>query len=305
MAIQARNRVFSTSHLFASTGRPRFMAVFVGYFDASGDLEDPSTHVLSVAGWIAPEAKWRRLERAWKKICDREGVSGLHMKEFAHFQGEYRDWKGDELRRQKFLSDLAGVIHSHTNRDFSQSLFLDGYRAIDAQFRFHEHVGHPYAIGAWRCISKVREWMAKKHPSDDVLFVFEKGDAHQEDLIRLLRVDNIDLGIEPQFMKKRWKVGNVIRTVPALECADFMAYEQHKNLTDIYLKKRKRARGSLWALAGRGNHLGQHARRWSMLDGRFFESLVTAMKVPRRAGVPRSPIPHEFDMVEGIGPQLR
>ncbi len=157
------------------------MAVFVAYFDAGGDPEDPNIHVMSVAGWIAPEANWRRLERAWKKICDREGVSGLHMRKFAHSEGEYGAWLGNEPRRQKFLGDLAAVIHRHTNRDFSQDLFLDGYRAVDAQYEFHERVAHPYAIGAWLCISRVRRWMSEKHPHDDVLFVFEKGDAHQDE----------------------------------------------------------------------------------------------------------------------------
>ncbi len=79
------------------------MTVFQAFFDAAGDPDDPNVHVFGLAGWIAPEARWRRLERAWKKVCDREGVTGLHMRDFAHSIGEYAGWKDDGDRRKQFF----------------------------------------------------------------------------------------------------------------------------------------------------------------------------------------------------------
>lgn len=292
--ICAPSQTFSISHLSAATGHPRFMAVFVAYFDAGGSTEDPNSRIISIAGWIATEARWRRLEKAWRTICDHEGVSGLHMKDFAHSRGEFQGWAGDETRRQRFLADLAAAIHRHTNRDFSCSLFLDGYRAVDEQYKFHEHVGHPYMIGGWACIQSVREWMAKTHPDDLTLFVFEKGDAHQSELLGLLKRDGIDLGHDPIFMKKRWKEGGKSYTSPALECADYLAYEHVKNLTDIINGKRTKARGSLGLLA---KYFNQPARRWRMLDGRFFDKVRQIRNVPRRPNVPERPIPYEMDQL--------
>ena len=180
-------RVFSISSIaqscYGSSWKRAWMAVFVAYFDASGDPDDPACRVLTVAGWIAPEAKWRRLERAWKAVCGREGVSGLHMKDFAHSRHEFTTWKGDEPRRQRFLSDLAQIIRHYTNREFSHSMFLDGYRAVNAQYELRERVGSPYALGAWLSISAVQDWMRKTHPDDDVLFVFEKGDGDEGAII--------------------------------------------------------------------------------------------------------------------------
>jgi hypothetical protein len=221
------------------------MSVFQAFFDAGGDPNDARIRVLSMAGWVAPENRWRQLERAWIQVCKREGVNGLHMREFAHSTGEYAHWKGDEQRRARFLGDLAKVIHTYTNRDFSQTFFLDGYRAVDAQFEFHERVGHPYALCALRCISQVRDWM-NKHPHDDIMFVFEKGDAHQAELIDLLKRDEVDLWIDPLFMEKRWTTAaGEIKTVPALECADFSAYEHHKTITDLRLKGKLKGRTSM------------------------------------------------------------
>ncbi len=282
----------------AQTANNGHVAVFVAYFDAAGDSADPNIHVLSVAGWIAPQSKWRQLERAWSKVCEREGVSALHMKDFAHSTGEYSAWKGDEGRRQRFLSDLVKTVRRHTNRDFSQSAFLDGYRAADKKYEFHERVGHPYAICALMCINNVRDWMSKTHPKDDVLFVFEKGDRYQHELIQLLSRDKIDLGLDPQFIEKRWQDGSSMGFTRALECADFLAYEHHKTLTDAYLKQKTKARTSMWALGGEGNLFAVKGRGNPVVDGRFFELLAQGFNLPERVGALAGPIPHEFDVLE-------
>lgn len=288
---------FSVKHIFAATGRPKYMAVFVAYFDAAGDPKDPNIRVLSVAGWIATEAKWRRLERAWRRICLEAGVSGLHMNELAHFLGEYATWRDDEEKRANFLSDAVRTIHAHTNRDFSQSAYLDGYRAVDAQFEFSERMGHPYSLCALRCIQHVLAWMSRKHPNDDVLFVFEKGDAHQDEIALQLKRYEIDLGIEPIFMSKEIAKGLVSRTVPALECADFLAYEHHKTLTDVYVKNKEKARTSAWSLDGRGQHAGNRSRANKVFDGHFFEGAAHTMSIPLRPDPPLGPIPYELQLL--------
>jgi len=60
------------------------------------------------------------------------------------------------------------------------------------------------------------------------MFVFEKGDSFQDEIIQMLRRDKVDLGIDPMFISKRWIVGDRVRVVRALECADFLAYKTHK-----------------------------------------------------------------------------
>ena len=296
--MRVKCRTLSVSSLIAacSGGAKKrvWMAVFFAYFDASGDADDPACRVLSVAGWIAPETKWRRLEHAWKRVCDREGVSGLHMKDFAHSRREFEGWKCDEPRRQRFLGDLAKIIHHHTNREFSHTMFLDGYRAVNEQYELREHVGSPYAIGVWLSILAVQDWMKKTHPSDDVLFAFEKGDGDEGLITRQLKSDGIDLGVDPIFLKKHWSDDDgQIRTVPALECADFLAYEHAKGMTDVYLRHKTRARKSFFALIG-------PKHRWGVADGRFFEALVKKRRILRRAGIPPSPIPYEHAEIKDV-----
>jgi hypothetical protein len=101
------------SHLSALNPPPghRLMAVLKAYLDDSGDETDTAQHkAIALAGYIAPVSGWEVFEPRWKRILDREGVSELHMTDFANFRGEFASWRGDEPRRQAFLGDLCQVI---------------------------------------------------------------------------------------------------------------------------------------------------------------------------------------------------
>jgi hypothetical protein len=273
------------------------MPVSIAYFDAGGSAADPKSRVLSVAGYIATQERWDRLERDWIAVLEREQISIFHMKDVAHWRGEFRSWKDDEPRRQRFLNDLAAIIRRHTRREFSVSIFLDGYRAVDAAYRLHEEVGHPYMACAWLCISDVLAWAKEQRPLHEILFVFEKGDAHQAELTRLLRQSHVKLGEDPIFLDKN-AAGDGHGCVP-LQCADFLAYEHAKNLTDIYLKGRTKARGSLFVLTKAPKdpeRLERLARRWRVLPSTFWEELRKARNVSARSGVSGSvAVSSEFD----------
>lgn len=130
------------------------------------------------------------------------------------------------------------------------------------------------------------------------MFVFEKGDPHQDEIIQMLRRDRIDLGIDPIFAEKRWHVGESIRVLRPLECADFLAYEHHKVLMDAYLRSKGTARTSLWALQEKGAYFGVEGRANSVIDGRFFELSARGFNLPRRAGAPMIEIPYEFNVLK-------
>jgi hypothetical protein len=115
-----------------------------------------------------------------------------------------------------------------------------------------------------------------------------------------LRRRNIDLDLKPQFVKKRWTVGNIVRTLPALECADFLAYERHKGFTDLHLKAKTQSRTSGWVLSEKGTNLDCLERSFKVLDGRTFEQMVRYYNVPRRPGVAEAPIPREYDAISEI-----
>lgn len=84
------------------------MAHFTMIFDGSGSPD--GTVALVVAGLVGKSEQWLELEKDWKRCLDGFGVSALHMKDFAHSQGGFKAWKGDEQRRRRFLARLINII---------------------------------------------------------------------------------------------------------------------------------------------------------------------------------------------------
>jgi hypothetical protein len=84
-----------------------------------------------------------------------------------------------------------------------------------------------------------------------------------------------------------------------LQCADFLAYEHAKNLTDVYVKGRTKARSSLFVLTKAPKdpeRLERLARRWRVLPSTFWEELRKARNVSRRPGASgRVDVSSEFD----------
>jgi hypothetical protein len=60
------------------------VAVIRGYFDNSGDANDPQHNVLTLGGYLANEGQWEKFEGEWKANLDEFKLPYLHMKEFAH-----------------------------------------------------------------------------------------------------------------------------------------------------------------------------------------------------------------------------
>lgn len=191
------------------------MAMFTVYFDVSGHPD--GTDVLSVAGFIANAGQWKRFEKKWKKVLADFGVSSLHMKDFAHSNGEFKSWKGNENRRRAFLSALICVIKERVRHSFAASVYLPDYRAIDAVSHIRE-VRSPFAMAGCTAIQHVRNWAIEKGFSmDNILLVFEDGDA---DKANFFQAAVHDFGVNPVFMKKEQS--------SAFQAADLLAYEHLK-----------------------------------------------------------------------------
>jgi hypothetical protein len=200
-----------------------------------------------MGGYLATDEQWEGFETDWQKALDANGVTALHMKHFAHSRGEFKDWKGDEPRRARFLERLASVIHKHDLEGFTFSLNMRHYREMDKRFSLTESVG-PYAYIALQAMSQLRVWQRRYRPNDSLLYVFEHGDADQGRLRRWLDKDD-SLFPKPAFIKKRWVENGVERACLPLQAGDFLAYEGAKALTDWMKTGKQIGRESLHKLS--------------------------------------------------------
>jgi hypothetical protein len=196
--------------------------MFTVYFDASGHPDN--TDVLTVAGFVADADQWIAFERNWTEILDRSDfrVCSLHMKDFCHSTGEFASWKGDERRRQNFLTALIGTIKVRARHAFAQSLYLPDYREIDKTYRLSERAVPIVYCGA-SCVAKVGIWAQKwAIPINNVAFFFEDGDKDKHKLsAEVKRLYNVKI----EFLKKSQS--------PAFQAADLLAYEHFRAIQKV------------------------------------------------------------------------
>jgi hypothetical protein len=118
------------------------------YFDASSDRAD--FPVLTVTGAVAPVKKWIRFEHQWRTALAVENVSEFHATDFHASKGEYRNWKGDTVRRGAFLRRLQKIIKDNTNKLFIASVELEAWAEVNQEYCLEEFFHSPYASGGPR-----------------------------------------------------------------------------------------------------------------------------------------------------------
>ena len=70
-----------------------------GYMDETGHSSDESQNFNGMAGLLAQDAEWTRLEKKWKVTLKQFQIPFFHMKDFAHFRGHFEGWKEDKRQR--------------------------------------------------------------------------------------------------------------------------------------------------------------------------------------------------------------
>ncbi len=165
------------------------VTVFTAYFDASGNKRKT---VLTVVGFVSRVKKWDRFNDEWSTILKSEGVSSMHMTDFASSQGEFASWKGQSERRREFITELARCIRRNTNKGFGSSVVLEDYKAVDAKFELRERVGSPYTLCMRAALGGLKKWAQKKNENTENMLIFvEQGDDDQSELIHDARHDGL------------------------------------------------------------------------------------------------------------------
>ena len=208
--------------LFMGHWRESHLSAFTIYCDASGSA---NTDVLTMAGFVATAEQWIRLEKRWGEILKRYGVSSLHMKEFAHSTGEFSSWKGDEVRRRNFLSELISELQPRMRHSFSSSVYMADYRSVDEEFGLREVVS-PLALVGCSVIAKLFRWAdTAKVPHRNLAFFFEDGDLDKGDFIDRSR-SIYKMSPIPQLKEESF----------AFQTADLLAYENNQAVRQVRSK---------------------------------------------------------------------
>jgi len=136
------------------------------------------------------------------------------MRQFAHSRGEFTDWKGDEIKRRRFLERAVNIICIRARHTFASAVMMDDYRKVDAKYCLSEF-SKPYALAGCTCVNKVHKWGQRYMTEEDTIaFVFEDGDDGKGQVMSSVKRE---FGHPANFLKKDRHV--------AFQAADLLAYE--------------------------------------------------------------------------------
>ncbi len=201
------------------------MAFFTAYFDES---DSPKASV--VAGIIGEAEQLSHFNREWTELLCSENLQCFHMKDFAHSNGEFRDWKHDIRRRKDFIERVIRIISRRAR--ISVGILLDraAFQQVSHRDIFTNFYANEYTACAFLSLLKVSRWADRYGITDSIDFVFDRGNPKRPDFQRAFDMATIPAIAETRHFGALTFADD--RRIAPLQAADFIAYEFCKMYTD-------------------------------------------------------------------------
>src|ERR1051326_3117165 len=106
------------------------MQTFSAYMDETGHSRDEQQKFVGIAGLIAPVASWEAFERKWKATLGVFKLPYFHMREFAHSEQTFRDWRGKEAKRRKLFGKLMMHMETAYSLPFGAIIPMEDFRSF-------------------------------------------------------------------------------------------------------------------------------------------------------------------------------
>jgi len=226
--------------------------LYTAYFDAS--TTQKGRQFVSVSGCLAPAARWKTFESKWQKMLNKEGLPYFHMTDFEAYQGHYRDW----TRHNHLFKKIARAITGKAKFAFGRGVAHDDFGWAKSQNAKLKDFS-PFTYCASQCLHAVAEWATRHRYNDPIVYIFEKGDGSEGELLELKTL------IESSSQRKnryRWGelyilpkvMNNPPYPLTPLQAADVWAFEARKEWENFHStgKRTRAVRKSARALLGKG-----------------------------------------------------
>ena len=206
---------------FFYAGKQEFMFKLEAYFDETGHGADANTKIIGMAGCLTAAELWRMIEKQWKAALQSENLPYFHMREYAHSQGIFKTWKGDENRRRKIYGDLWEIISNAGIMPFGCFVELEDFKR-ELQGEEHHIFKDPYFLCYMGCLRFTEQFTGFHQVINTSVYFDDKKDARGEafnifDVLKPRYKGKIPL---PEFRN--------MRDCPPLQIADIIAYESKK-----------------------------------------------------------------------------
>ncbi len=191
------------------------------YFDETGHGNDANTRILGIAGCLTATELWKKVDKQWENALRSENLAYFHMREFAHSQGIFKDWKNDEVRRRKIYGKLWEIISNAGIMPLGCFVPLQDFKK-ELQGQDHHVLKDAYFLCFMGCL-KIIEQMIGFQPVVDVATFFDdkkdfRGEAYN--IYNVLKERFQGKILSPEFRN--------MRDCAPLQIADIIAYESKK-----------------------------------------------------------------------------
>jgi hypothetical protein len=201
----------------------RMLALINSYFDDS----QTEGKIWVVAGYLGSASQWDSFERLWDEALRRHGVPYFHMREMAKPHGEFKKWHPPEDHQDEvvaFFKDLVKAIRESQLHMFGSAVWIKEL----ARFNSEKNLKlEPYPLAAYACLSQ----MAHKHALP-VTAIFDRVEKVDDKLAKARAYAESDRILFPglcDFITSApLAKGLTSKKVPALQAADFIAWEARK-----------------------------------------------------------------------------
>lgn len=220
------------SAIFPFSDKDKYMLMLNAYFDETGRGDDPRTKFVGLAGCFERAETWIDFEPEWINILTNAGVKSenegerpyFHMSDFAHSEGIFKDWKGDEPRRRKLIDKLWGLILETKPYVVGAFLKLEDYRQVLSKEN-QEGLVDPYYPCYMQSLAFVFSLLKdRKNYSVATIFDYKKGFVGNA-----YRIYDVAIAKHPEY-EQIISIPNFAKmkhTVP-IQVADMIVYESYK-----------------------------------------------------------------------------
>jgi hypothetical protein len=215
-------------------------------------LDESGTHagsrVIAVAGYVISSEALPLLEEQWLAILEKHSIDELHMREFVPPHGKYSGWS--EKEKRAVLEPLIGLIHSYSLVGVGAAVEMTEFMKTTQAQAFSKSpalVETPHQWCLRYCMVQAARWADETENAGLVSYTLDKGCLHRGRIQR-----HFNLTTEDENLRQKYRVGPLdfadSKTVPAIQCADLLAYEMYKEADRLLSGSQRSTRGSFLAL---------------------------------------------------------
>jgi Protein of unknown function (DUF3800) len=142
--------------------------VFHCYFDDSGKESEPTNRFVVIAGYLAVDIVWDRLEHVWSHLLIKHGLSHVHMKDILGV-AKAKGW--DIPKLNSVLADFIRAIKAAPGLiGFGVAVDADEWRKLSPERR--KRFGDAQEFACSRIVRRVRDRLIEAGHERELLGIF-------------------------------------------------------------------------------------------------------------------------------------